>query len=258
MRINKIVYLLLIFILANNLFAQFGFQQKSILKFESYKSFDKIQPGGEVKLAFKIDIDDEWHINSNNPKEDFLIPTELIIKTDPSISVGEIIYPKAHDIKLDISDTPLSVFEGESYIASTIKIPKDIDLGEKQVVVELTYQGCNNVTCMAPNTIIDTLSIVIVDQSEQIQELNADIFNKIGLDYSEVKTETSDDSLAGQLESSGLLLTLIIVFLGGLALNLTPCVYPLIPITIGYFGGQSEGRTSRLFLMGLFYVLGMA
>ena len=47
-------------------------------------------------------------------------------------------------------------------------------------------------------------------------------------------------------------------FLGGLALNLTPCVYPLIPITIGFFGGQSEGRTSKLFLMGLFYVLGMA
>lgn len=257
MRINKIIYIL-VFILANSLYAQFGFQQKTILQFESYKSFDKIQPGGEVKLAFKIDIDDEWHINSNDPKEDFLIPTELIIKTNPAISVGEIIYPKAHDIKLDISDTPLSVFEGESYLASTIKIPEDIELGEKQVIVEFTYQGCNNVTCMAPNTIFDTLSIVIVDKSEQIQEINAEIFNEIGLDYSEVETETSDDSFASQLESSGLLLTLIIVFLGGLALNLTPCVYPLIPITIGYFGGQSEGRTSRLFLMGLFYVLGMA
>jgi thiol:disulfide interchange protein DsbD len=48
------------------------------------------------------------------------------------------------------------------------------------------------------------------------------------------------------------------VFLGGLALNLTPCVYPLIPITIGYFGGQSEGKTGRLTMMGLLFMLGMA
>jgi thiol:disulfide interchange protein DsbD len=48
------------------------------------------------------------------------------------------------------------------------------------------------------------------------------------------------------------------VFIGGLALNLTPCVYPLIPITIGYFGGQSEGKTSRLVMMGVLFVLGLA
>jgi thiol:disulfide interchange protein DsbD len=48
------------------------------------------------------------------------------------------------------------------------------------------------------------------------------------------------------------------VFIGGLALNLTPCVYPLIPITIGYFGGQSEGKTSRLVMMGLLFVVGLA
>lgn len=43
-----------------------------------------------------------------------------------------------------------------------------------------------------------------------------------------------------------------------MALNLTPCVYPLIPITIGYFGGQAEGKTSRLAMMGLLYVVGIA
>jgi len=43
-----------------------------------------------------------------------------------------------------------------------------------------------------------------------------------------------------------------------LAFNLTPCVYPLIPITIGYFGGQSEGSTTRLTMMGLLFVLGLA
>jgi len=46
--------------------------------------------------------------------------------------------------------------------------------------------------------------------------------------------------------------------LGGLALNLTPCVYPLIPITISYFGGQSAGNKKALILRALIYVLGMS
>jgi thiol:disulfide interchange protein DsbD len=56
----------------------------------------------------------------------------------------------------------------------------------------------------------------------------------------------------------GLLLTFLLVFLGGLALNLTPCIYPLIPITISYFGGQAEGKKGGVVLHSFVYVLGMA
>jgi thiol:disulfide interchange protein DsbD len=56
----------------------------------------------------------------------------------------------------------------------------------------------------------------------------------------------------------GLALALLAVFLGGLALNLTPCIYPLIPVTVSYFGAQAGGKTSRVFLLALLYVLGMS
>jgi thiol:disulfide interchange protein DsbD len=55
-----------------------------------------------------------------------------------------------------------------------------------------------------------------------------------------------------------LLWTLLGVFAGGLALNLTPCVYPLIPITVSYFGGQSGQVKGRPLFHGLFYLLGLA
>jgi thiol:disulfide interchange protein DsbD len=55
--------------------------------------------------------------------------------------------------------------------------------------------------------------------------------------------------------------TLLGIFAGGMALNLTPCVYPMIPITVSYFGGQAtkggEGR-GRLVVHGLCYMLGLA
>jgi len=261
MLFKKIIFLASFILLTFNINTpgQFGFEPEKILEFSVYKSFDKIQPEGEIKLAFKLSVKEGWHINSDKPKEDFLIPTELNLSSDFSFQKSKIIYPEAEDIKLDFSDIPLSVFEGEIFIGTTIKIPKNTELGEKRIIAEFTYQGCNNATCMAPETIIDTIAINIVDKSEQIQEINSAVFSNLNLEYTiSSKIDNNEDSLIHQLENSGLFLTLIIVFLGGLALNNTPCVYPLIPITIGFFGGQSEGKTSRLFLMGLFYVLGMA
>src|SRR5689334_8910743 len=65
------------------------------------------------------------------------------------------------------------------------------------------------------------------------------------------------DKLASTFAASGLPLTLLILFVGGLALNLTPCVFPMIPITVGFFAMQSDGRRSRRFALSLAYVLGI-
>ncbi|MBM3460933.1 MAG: DUF255 domain-containing protein [Armatimonadetes bacterium] len=60
------------------------------------------------------------------------------------------------------------------------------------------------------------------------------------------------------IEQKGLLLTFGTVFLWGLAMNLTPCVYPMIPITVSYFGGISGGRPGRTFFIALLFVIGLA
>ncbi len=62
---------------------------------------------------------------------------------------------------------------------------------------------------------------------------------------------------SGPLLSWHMLWTLLGVFLGGMALNLTPCVYPLIPITVSYFGGLSGGGR-RLVGHGLAYLAGLS
>ena len=60
------------------------------------------------------------------------------------------------------------------------------------------------------------------------------------------------------LETRGLFAVLLLIFLGGLALNLTPCVYPVIPLTVGFFGREAQGSTARAFALSSLYVLGMA
>ena len=70
----------------------------------------------------------------------------------------------------------------------------------------------------------------------------------------------SDIEQRPQEESVGasLWFTLLAIFLGGLALNLTPCVYPLIPITVSYFGGKSERIRGQTIIHGLLYMFGLA
>ncbi|MBF0507999.1 MAG: thioredoxin family protein [Deltaproteobacteria bacterium] len=70
---------------------------------------------------------------------------------------------------------------------------------------------------------------------------------------------SQEPTTPGPLYGWAMIWTLLGVFVGGMALNLTPCVYPLIPITVSFFGGQA-GRTGRgkLVTHGLCYMLGLA
>jgi thiol:disulfide interchange protein DsbD len=254
---SNIIFFLLLLISSVN--AQLGFNTKFVTT-EVFSSFDKVQPNSEIKIAVKLNINKEYHINSHTPKDDFLIPTKLEIK-NKNVKVISVKYPQAKDVTFGFSKEPVSVYEGEKFIGAVIKIPDSVSTGKFIIPIEISYQACNNASCMPPSTARDTLVITIVDNSTQLNEINQNIFSKIDIDYTkqEIAQQKKDESgIASTLESSGILLSILFVFLGGLALNLTPCVYPLIPITIGYFGGQSEGKTSRLFVLGLLYVLGMA
>jgi thioredoxin:protein disulfide reductase len=70
--------------------------------------------------------------------------------------------------------------------------------------------------------------------------------------------QPSKGPLPGPLFGWSLVLTLLGVFAGGMALNLTPCVYPLIPITVSYFGGYCGAAKGRLMWHGLLYMAGLA
>lgn len=243
-----------------NIFPQFG-QSIDHVKIKTYPSLDKLYAGSENKVVLKVDIEESWHINSDQPYEDFLIPTAITLTENKGFSLTKVVYPKAKDYKFSFSDKPLSVWAEEIYIGTILKVNDDVKPGIYNLVFTLDYQACNDMSCLAPTFTTDTLRIEVADKKAVVNQINQEVLDKV--DLSKLTTETSvtksdDNSIAAKIESSGLLLGLIFVFLGGLALNLTPCVYPLIPITIGYFGGQSEGKTSRLALMGLLFMLGMA
>jgi thiol:disulfide interchange protein DsbD len=79
-------------------------------------------------------------------------------------------------------------------------------------------------------------------------------------EFSELTAQLASEPSQAAIPPQGLtlLLTLLGVFIGGMALNLTPCVYPLIPITVSYFGGRSGKSQGKLVAHGFCYLLGLA
>ncbi len=259
---KKITMLFTMFFLlaSTQAFSQFGMQEE-LIKIKTYQSFDKVYTGSEFKIAIEIDVDEGWHINSHKPYDDYLIPTEVVLPENPNFALQKVVYPEPKDFKLAFSEEPLSVWEGKVFFGAIIKVKDNLEPGEYQLIVELNYQACNDMSCLAPTYIADTITVTVADKKEVVNQVNQKIFEKIDLSVitsaGETEEETSDP-ISDALESNGLIIGLLFVFVGGLALNLTPCVYPLIPITIGYFGGQSEGSTGRLAIMGLLFMLGLA
>jgi thioredoxin:protein disulfide reductase len=114
-------------------------------------SSDTLAAGDKIGFAVKLNIENGWHINSNQPGEDFLIPTLLSVTSQAKIDTANIVYPVSAKIKTGFSDAPLSVFLDESVITGVITAA-DNDSAEITVNFELQYQACNNQTCSAPET----------------------------------------------------------------------------------------------------------
>lgn len=257
----KKLFLLWIFAGLNLINAQFNVD---VLKLQTEKNYDSLHAGMQLKIYFKLDMGSEWHINSVKPNEDFLIPSKLSLLNEKDFKLVSVEYPKAKEIKFSFSDKPVSVYENGATIIALLEVSKDLKDGNYTIPFNFSYQACNNASCMPPSDIKSEVKITVVKENikvteKKIEEPTLEDIKKANEGGAAQSISSNDDSsLANKLEKSGLLISLLIVFLGGLALNLTPCVYPLIPITVGYFGGQSEGKTIRLFLLGVLYVLGMA
>ena len=121
----------------------------------------------------------------------------------------------------------------------------------------VNFQGFLRATEASPNIINPHNSYnwhkPILDE-EDAQTLDSD-HNVI------VEVKADSNKTTGSQEESArasLWLTLLSLFLGGLALNLTPCVYPLIPITVSYFGGKSVKIKGHVIIHGILYMGGLA
>ena len=172
--------LLALLLLGSVNFAQSKSESKRVT-IKLYQNLDKLPLNGQLKIAVKVNIEEGWHINSDTPNDEFLIPTSFDLLSDRNFEITKVKYPDPLILDMSFSDEPASVFEGEFFIGAIIDVPEDLELGDHQIPVELYYQACNDQTCEPPQTVKSILEISVVNSSTPVTEINKDIFAKIKL-----------------------------------------------------------------------------
>lgn len=228
--------------------------QPEILNITAYLATNGVYAGAEFQAAVVVTLREPWHINSANPGDEFVIPTELHIAESEDYQIIRIHYPAHEEKTFAFYDEPLAVYDDEIVIVVDGKIAENIT-GSVTVPGRLSYQGCNDQLCLPPAETAFTLEIPILSADAPVIFQNEHYFRSLTTDSD---SPNESFNVEKSITQKGIVLTFLLIFLGGLGLNLTPCVYPLIPITVSYFGGQTVGKSGKRLLLALLYVLGIA
>jgi thioredoxin:protein disulfide reductase len=209
---------------------------------------------GEAVLHLDCTLAEGWHVNSHKPSEEYLIATEAHVEPAKGVKVGDARYPAGEMKKFSFSPTPLSVYEG----SFAIEVPLKADGSLPSLSGRVDYQACNDTRCLAPASVAFRVAGATGGRAGSTDANLAAIPLTAAPHSGGTGAAGASKDFGDMLERHGLLLVLLSVFAGGLALNLTPCVYPVIPLTVGYFGNQASGSRGRMFGLAGLYVLGMA
>ena len=215
-------------------------------------SQDRYPAGGGYPLVLSILIPSPWYVHGTKKSEDGLIPTVLSFAESPGLKVNDIRFPAPAKKSFVYSKKPVEVFSGEIFVRVTLAIGKKVPPGSKVIKGQMFYQACTDRLCAPPESIPVNLSFLVAPQGTAVELQNRQMFE------TDVDKGSLFSSEPGLSLGSGIFLTLVGIFLGGLALNLTPCIYPLIPITVSFFGGRSEKMRGRTVVHGIFYISGLA
>jgi len=207
------------------------------------------------ELVTTANIQNKWRLYSQNLLSGGAIPTEFIFdnKSQSIKLIGDVSESQSITKFDPIFQIEQSYFENQSTFTQLIETNKIID----NIPAVISYQACDDVVCIfrEANLIFNfdgsTLAIENVDLTSDIYENN----NALAIDLKNTELlSTINDSSA--LTSNSYLNLFILGFIGGLLALLTPCVFPMIPLTVSFFTSNKSEQNSKFnaIIYGLFIV----
>jgi Disulphide bond corrector protein DsbC len=116
---------------------------------------------GTVILHFRVERG--FHVNSNKPKSEFLIPTALKINPPTDIIIGKVTYPEGEDKSFPFSpDEKLNVYTGDFSVDVVVRPLATVVAGKYALHGELKYQACDNAACYPPKKIPVDFQVKVV------------------------------------------------------------------------------------------------
>jgi thiol:disulfide interchange protein len=203
----------------------------------------KAPPGSTVTLRLTAKIDSGWHLYSLTKLPD-IIPTTISFADAPAVESFEVQQPKPV-----VKNEPLFGHDVEMYFDQAVflvqaHLKQDVMPGDVPITAQVRYQTCNDRECKPPKKKTASFTLTI-DPSAPVPV---------------VSTTPPVTPEVPAAPSQGLGAFLFLAFGGGLISVFTPCVFPMIPITVSFFlnqrGGILQAVVFSLGIVTLFCALG--
>ena len=206
------------------------------------------RPGEVAHVLIKASMDDEWHIYALENAGEGPVASRIKISGDIVDEQGLI----EHREPIEKFDEGFGVktrfFKGTTDFRVPIRIKEDAPIGETTLSVYMLYQVCNESLCYPPAEVNINAAIIIEDGPVR-EEFSEFVPKRTVSSSSEINL---DDAIAAGFWS----FVLLSISMGFLAL-LTPCVFPMIPITVSFFTHQGELEDQKPLNQAIVYTLGI-
>ncbi|MDX1503066.1 MAG: thioredoxin family protein [Thermoanaerobaculia bacterium] len=182
------------------------------------------EPGSTARIAARIVIEPGWHVNSHRPTYDWLIASELALDLPEGWPPAEISYPEGVLRRFAFErEQPLSVYEGTTRVTAEVRVPEAWPEGPAAVVATLTYQACDDRSCLPPTEATASLELTVGPGG--------------------VATGATEPSAPRGAGGRALAVLVLLGIAGGLILNAMPCVLPVLSLKL--FGLVQSGTRGR-------------
>lgn len=228
----------------------------------------------EAELVFTVTLDENWHIYSQHTDE--MGPIGLSFSFDKSADyalVGGVSEPKPHEEYDEMFKCTVRSFSGTVVFKQKIKINSAKDFTVKGV---MSYQLCNDGSCIAPEDIDFAFNVkgakaeVATTTEEAQEEATADTTSTEVAETATAEVENTEvaqveeQAAEGTTEKEGRSIWFIFLtaFGMGFITLLTPCVFPMIPMTLNFFmkGGENKKKGMRqawMFGFSIIFIYGV-
>ena len=189
-----------------------------------------------ARIAARVDVQEGWHLQSTKPALEYLIPTQLTIVPEAEPNAPwppiQVTFPPDKEYQAIFEAEPLLVYEGNFSIVADVPLPRDLPLGTTNLLVELSFQACDDRVCVAPTSVEHLLTLNIAEASGELDE-------SVAAAFASVRPETE----APPTSKTPLPMILLFGVIGGLILNAMPCVLPILSLkVVGMVKAASGGK----------------
>jgi thiol:disulfide interchange protein len=232
-----------------------GIEDPAQWKFTSKKLSNTV-----FEISATAILDKHWHIYANKQVSDMIIPTEFYVADTVGKLEGEMKeLGEIHEVYEEVNDADSRYYESEVTFTQQFAINE----GQEFFTVELSYMLCDTSHCLPPTyeeIRVEAATGNIVKEATTNSATSNALEILPAMENFDLNNPVADcgGESTNSAEKKGLWLLFLLGIGGGLFAILTPCVYPMIPLTVSFFtkGGQdSKGGFGKAALYGLFIFL---